>query len=55
MNNCCEYFISNLPDESAIRVKAYEIWQKMGCPHDKAWENWLEAEKELMRNKRNRR
>ncbi|MBD2593160.1 hypothetical protein BCD64_25505 [Nostoc sp. MBR 210] len=47
VNNCCEYFISNLPDESAIRVKAYEIWQKKGCPGDKAWENWLEAEKEL--------
>jgi hypothetical protein len=49
-NNCCEYFISNRPDEAQIRLRAYEIWQQMGCSDGKSTEHWLQAEKELFDN-----
>ncbi|WP_044290976.1 DUF2934 domain-containing protein [Rivularia sp. PCC 7116] len=46
--NSCKHFISNHPSENQIRLKAYEIWQRMGCPNNKSVECWLQAEKELM-------
>ncbi len=46
--NSCEYFISSPLNQDEIRLKAYEIWQKMGYPDDKSIECWLQAEKELM-------
>ncbi|MEO0933465.1 MAG: DUF2934 domain-containing protein [Cyanobacteria bacterium J06641_2] len=46
--NSCKHFISNLPREEKIRIKAYEIWQQMGCPSSQSLECWLKAEKELM-------
>lgn len=49
--NSCEYFIDNRPDENKIRMKAYEIWQRMGYPNGKAIEHWLQAEKELSKRK----
>ena len=49
-SNYCKHFMSNRPDDSKIRLRAYEIWQKMDCPHGKSVENWLQAEKELIDN-----
>jgi hypothetical protein len=46
--NSCEYFIINRLDEDRIRLKAYEIWQQMGCPNGYSIQCWLQAEKELM-------
>lgn len=46
--NSCKHFISNLPSEEKIRIKAYQIWQQMGCPNGQSLEYWLQAEKELM-------
>ena len=46
--NSCEHFISNRASENQIRLKAYQIWQQMGCPNVKSVECWLQAEKELM-------
>lgn len=46
--NSCEYFIRNRADEAQIRLRAYEIWQKMGCPDGKSVEHWLQAEKDYL-------
>ncbi|MGB3755370.1 MAG: DUF2934 domain-containing protein [Rivularia sp. (in: cyanobacteria)] len=46
--NSCEHLIGNRPDEDKIRLKAYQIWQQMGCPNGKSLECWLQAEKELI-------
>jgi hypothetical protein len=46
-NNCCEYFICNRPSETKIRLRAYEIWQQMGCQDGKSMQHWLQAETEL--------
>ena len=35
------------PTETAIRERAYELWERAGAPEDRAWEFWLEAEREL--------
>jgi hypothetical protein len=42
----CEHFISNDPSENKIRLKADEIWQRMGYPNGKSVECWLQAQKE---------
>lgn len=33
--------------EQRVRERAYEIWQKAGCPEGKAVEHWLQAEAEI--------
>ena len=40
----CDYFVPNAPDEEAIRLKAYEIWQQAGSIEGKSLEYWLQAE-----------
>jgi hypothetical protein len=37
------------PDRTAIALRAWEIWQKEGCPEGRALNHWLRAEQELMR------
>jgi hypothetical protein len=32
----------------AIRVRAYELWEKRGRPHGGDVEDWLEAEAEIL-------
>jgi len=32
----------------AIRVRAYELWEKRGRPHGGDVEDWLEAEAEML-------
>jgi len=34
-------------EESAIAVRAYEIWQERGCPIGSDQEDWFRAEQEL--------
>ena len=38
-----------------IAARAYELWEKHGKPENEALDNWLEAERELMTGKRERR
>jgi len=33
--------------EQIINDRAYEIWQAEGCPHGRALEHWLAAEREI--------
>ena len=33
--------------EQNISERAYEIWQAEGCPHGRALEHWLAAEREI--------
>ena len=35
-------------ERSLIEQRAYEIWEKSGCPHGKDKEHWAQAEKELL-------
>ena len=35
------------PTEDEIRVRAYLIWKREGCPQGKAAEHWLQAKAEL--------
>lgn len=37
----------NLDNEEKVRVLAYEIWEKAGCPEGDGVEFWLQAESEL--------
>lgn len=39
--------MSSTPDVSAVAQRAYEIWQREGCPDGCAMEHWLRAEAEL--------
>jgi hypothetical protein len=34
-------------DESAVRVKAYELWLQRGCPQDSPEDDWYQAERLL--------
>ena len=34
-------------DSAAIAHRAWEIWQREGCPEGRALEHWLQAEREL--------
>ncbi len=34
-------------DSAAIAHRAWEIWQREGCPEGRAMEHWLQAEREL--------
>lgn len=36
------------PDQSAIALRAWEIWQREGCPEGRALDHWLMAERELV-------
>jgi hypothetical protein len=33
--------------EQRVRERAYDIWQKAGCPEGKLVEHWLQAEAEI--------
>ena len=35
------------PDRSLVAQRAYEIWQREGCPEGRDMEHWLRAESEL--------
>ena len=39
--------VSTSPDDSIVAKRAYEIWQREGCPDGRAMEHWLRAEAEL--------
>ena len=39
--------VSTSPDGSTVAKRAYEIWQREGCPDGRAMEHWLRAEAEL--------
>ena len=39
-----------LLDHSSIAKRAWEIWQREGCPEGRDLEHWLQAEKELRRS-----
>lgn len=49
-NNCCEFFMSNRPTDTQIRLRAYKIWEKVGCPDGESAEHWRQAEIELTSN-----
>jgi hypothetical protein len=38
---------SSTPDAAAVSQRAYEIWQREGCPEGCAMEHWLRAEAEI--------
>jgi hypothetical protein len=38
-----------------IAFRAYELWEKYGRPENHALDDWLEAERELMSGRRQRR
>lgn len=35
------------PDNDAIAKRAWEIWQREGCPEGREMDHWLQAEREL--------
>jgi hypothetical protein len=35
------------PSHELVARRAYEIWQRHGCPNDTAFRDWLAAEAEL--------
>ena len=35
------------PNHETIAVRAYEIWQRHGCPAGTAFQDWIAAEAEL--------
>lgn len=35
------------PTREMVAKRAYEIWQRHGCPSDTAFHDWLAAEAEL--------
>ena len=35
------------PTEDEIRIRAYLIWEREGCPQGKGAEHWLQAKAEL--------
>ena len=39
----CEHFYSNIPSEEMIRLTAYYIWLRTGCPENCALQHWNEA------------
>ena len=39
----CAEFVSNLPDERAVREAAYYIWLRRGRPEGQAAAHWREA------------
>ena len=34
--------------EQRVRIRAYEIWEREGCPEGGAEQRWLRAEEELL-------
>lgn len=36
------------PDRTVIALRAWEIWQREGCPEGRDLDHWLRAERELM-------
>jgi len=40
-------FSQTMLDESAIRERAYDIWQRAGSPHGSDQEHWAQARREL--------
>jgi DUF2934 family protein len=42
-----EHEVENWWHEQRVRERAYEIWQKAGCPEEKSVEHWLQAEAEI--------
>ena len=41
-------------ERDAVAMRAYEIWQRRGCPQGTAMQDWLEAEAELRHERRAR-
>ena len=33
--------------DEAIRERAYQIWQREGCPHGRDFDHWVQAQVEL--------
>jgi hypothetical protein len=38
-----------------IAIRAYELWEQYGRPENRALDHWLEAERELVTGRRERR
>ena len=38
---------SATPDQTEIALRAWEIWQREGCPEGRDLDHWLRAEQEL--------
>lgn len=41
------------PSEEAIRLRAWLIWQREGCPDGRDRDHWLQAERELIHEQEN--
>lgn len=46
----CAWFEPNQPSEALVREAAYYIWQRDGCPDNRAQEHWDEAYLSLCRS-----
>ncbi|HEU4326840.1 MAG TPA: DUF2934 domain-containing protein [Roseiflexaceae bacterium] len=46
----CDYFVSNLPSEEAVRAAAYYIWLREGRPGGREQPHWDEAYHSLCRS-----
>ena len=33
--------------ENLIRIRAYELWERAGCPDGRSWEFWFAARREI--------
>lgn len=49
-----EFSSPDYQDREAIALRAYEIWQRRGCPQGTAMQDWCEAEAELRDERRAR-
>ena len=50
----CEHFWDDRPDENQIRIRAFQIYEQNGRQQGKEWEDWIEAQRILIEEKRNR-
>lgn len=39
----CDQLYSNMPTQALINETAYYVWQRAGCPENRALEHWYQA------------
>jgi hypothetical protein len=49
----CEHYWDDRPSDEKNRNLAYKLWQQDGCKHGLDLEYWLQAQNQLIDNKRN--